>query len=139
MMVCDMPEFIQDHEIVSLPPTATAKEAMDLINKHNIGAIPILQGENVLVGIFSERDLIRRVFAKGLDPEKVTMAEVMTPDPDTLMIEDDINKAMDMMAEGGYRHMPLVDPLGNFSGILSQRDFMKAARMELLRYKATHK
>lgn len=133
-----MPEFIQDREIHTLTPDSTAKDAMDLIDNNNVGAIPVIAGGKIL-GIFSERDLIRRVFAKGLAPEKTIIKDVMTPNPQTLTIDSEINEAMEMMSEGGYRHIPLVDPMGNFTGILSQRDFMNAARMELIRYKATHK
>jgi CBS domain-containing protein len=138
MLICEIPNFIQDHEILTLSPESMAQEAMEIIDTHNVGAIPILDGDN-LVGIFSERDLIKRVFAKGLDPKVTKMAEVMTPDPSTLLVDEEIHKAMDLMSAGGYRHIPLVDPMGNFTGILSQRDFMNAARLELIRYKATHK
>lgn len=139
MRVNEVPEFIQDKPLHSLPPKATIREAADLLIKHNIGAIPIVDEDGKLIGIFSERDFMKRVFAKRLDADTTTLENVMTENPTSIELDDDISKAIDLMMEGRYRHMPIVDPIGNLTGFLSQRDFMAVTYAEMIRLRNLQK
>ena len=77
-----------------------------------------------LVGIFSERDVMRRVVAAGLNPEKTTVANVMTKDLVVGKPTDDINAALQKMHALGCRHLPVVDS-GNLVGMVSLRDLLE--------------
>jgi CBS domain-containing protein len=77
-----------------------------MAEKH-IGVVPILEGHR-LVGIFSERDLLRRVVAKGRSLEKTTLREVMTPDPVTAGPDEDRQSAIQKMQAVGCRHLPIM-------------------------------
>jgi CBS domain-containing protein len=82
-----------------------------------------------LAGIFTERDLLNRVVAPGLDPERTRLAEVMTRDPQTIAPDRPISHALHMMYEGGFRHMPVVED-GKPLGMISIRDALGAELTE---------
>jgi len=81
----------------------------------------MVQHDGKPVGIFTERDLMRRVVAAGIDLDR-SIDEVMTPDPETLSLDDGIAFALNRMVVGGYRHVPVVDENGVLVGVLAQRE-----------------
>jgi CBS domain-containing protein len=101
------------------PETVTA--AIERMAKHGIGCVLVVR-EGRLVGIFSERDVLIRVLAGGLDPARITVGEVMTPDPESLPLDAEIAWAVNRMSIGGFRHVPLVDEEDQPVGILSVKD-----------------
>ncbi|HUU47139.1 MAG TPA: CBS domain-containing protein [Acidobacteriota bacterium] len=108
----------------NLPSTATVLDAAKMLVEHNIGALPILEGDR-LVGVFSERDLLRRVIAEGRDAAQTKITEVMTTDLVTADIKDDDSICLMKMTEQGCRHLPVVDG-DRLVAFLSARDLMKA-------------
>ena len=92
--------------------------------EHNVGALPVLDGDR-LVGVFSERDLMRQVIVRGLDPSKVRIADVMSTDLITADIDDDHTACLQKMSQGKCRHLPVVDQ-NKLVGFLSARDLMRA-------------
>lgn len=95
----------------------TIAEAIDLMRQERVGCLLVCQAKK-LVGIFTERDLLRRVLAAG-KPLTVPVAECMTPDPVVVHPKDSISTAIRHMEEGGYRHLPVVDERGRPVGVLS--------------------
>ncbi|HEX9749784.1 MAG TPA: CBS domain-containing protein [candidate division Zixibacteria bacterium] len=108
----------------SIQSDATAYDAARMMVEHNVGALPVLE-KNRLVGVFSERDLMRRVIAPGHKPAEVKVADVMTTDLVTAFIHDDDATCLKKMTDKGCRHLPVVDK-GQLVGFLSARDVMKA-------------
>jgi CBS domain-containing protein len=98
-------------------PRQTVAEAVAIMRDENIGCVVVCEGER-LVGIFTERDLMRRVLAPG-KPLTVPVAECMTPDPVVVHAKEPVGAAVRHMEEGGYRHLPVVDQLGRPGGMLS--------------------
>jgi CBS domain-containing protein len=88
-------------------PHQTVENAVRLMAREQVGALPICRGGR-LVGIFSERDFLRRVAAKGLDPAKTELTAVMTPDPITAEPGEDRLTAIGKMQAVGCRHIPIV-------------------------------
>ncbi|HTX18116.1 MAG TPA: CBS domain-containing protein [Bacteroidota bacterium] len=83
----------------------------------------VLAAENgVLVGIFTERDILMKILGKAKDYHKLTIGEVMTKSPESLRLDDSIAYAMNMMSVGGYRHVPIVDDHKKPISILSVKD-----------------
>jgi len=74
----------------------------------NIGAVPVLR-DGVVVGIFSERDLMRRVVAEGRDPRHTRIEEVMTQDPLTVSPVETVENCMVLMRRHGFRHLPICE------------------------------
>ena len=133
MQIFEVPEFAQKRTIISLPPTATAMEAAKVLAENNIGAIPVVE-DGKLVGVFSERDFIKRIIIPGKDPGSVRLNRIMTTNPDFISPDETVGKAINLMVTHHYRHMPVVEN-GKLVGFLSQRDFMALSWMELIKFK----
>lgn len=100
----------------SVTPETTIAQAVSYMCDKNVGCV-LVCADRKIVGIFTERDLMRRVLAPGLDL-KTPIVECMTPGPVTVDPKDPINVAIKHMLEGGYRHLPVVHE-GRPLGILS--------------------
>ena len=101
---------------------ATADEAWALMLEHGIRHLPVTSNGQ-LVGIVTERDVMK-VVADGGDPDATKVSEVMTPDPDFLDPDVEVNYAADWMLAAGYRHLPIKDEHGRLLGVLSIKDVL---------------
>ncbi len=97
-------------------------QVIRLMAREQIGAVPVCDAGR-LVGIFSERDFLRRVAARGLDPAKTELAAVMTPDPVTAEPTEDRLVAIGKMQGMGCRHLPILAN-GVVIDMLSMRDLL---------------
>lgn len=102
---------------LAVPPRASLRQAIAAMRQACTGSILVCDGLN-LVGIFTERDLVKRVLIKNPVLES-PISEYMTPRPVTVLISDTIGWAIRTMVEGHYRHLPVVDERGQPVGILS--------------------
>lgn len=117
-------DVIVRKEVIQLPAEATVRSASRLMAEQGIGAVLVMKDEEIQ-GIFSERDALKRVLAKDLDPDTTTLAEVMTRemvtlDPDAFAVD-----ALRLMSQVGIRHLPIVDQ-DKVVGMISLRDFIGA-------------
>ncbi len=115
-------DLIKDNETHTVTADQTVLEASRQMVANNIGAVPVLR-EGELVGIFSERDIMKRVVAEGRDPARTRVSEVMTADPLTVDIRDSIEHCMVLMKQHGFRHLPICDGK-KLKGIVSLRDIL---------------
>ena len=102
---------------------ATVREAVQAMTAHNVGIVLVLEGER-LVGVFSERDVVRRVVDRGLDPDRTPVGDVMTAqiiagDPD-----EDYQSAMRKMDQANIRHLLVVEGPQMLS-MISIRDLIR--------------
>jgi CBS domain-containing protein len=114
MLGLPVSSVMEREKILIAPPETSVSAAAELMAKRRVGAVLVV-AEGRLVGIFTERDAVYRVLAKGRDPRATRLAEVMTPDPDTVTPEESFGYAMLMMHERGYRHVPVIEnnqPIG---------------------------
>ena len=105
---------------ITAAKTATVHEAALLMKQQGKGALLVVDGAR-LIGIFTERDIVFRVVASGHDPKSTRLADVMTPQPQTIHPNEPFLHALRIMHKGGFRHLPVVEndwPLG----IVSARD-----------------
>ena len=116
-------EIIEGQTLFNAKASDTVRDAVKMMSEKNVGAVAVLDSGR-LVGIFSERDVMRRVVAAGLNPEKTTVANVMTKDLVVGKPTDDINAALQKMHALGCRHLPVVDS-GNLVGMVSLRDLLE--------------
>ena len=100
--------------------TTTVLDAALLMQKTGKGALLVLESQK-LIGIFTERDALFRVIAARRDPATTTIADVMTPHPQTIHPDEPFLNAMRVMHEGGFRHLPVVED-GRPLGVVSARD-----------------
>lgn len=106
-----------------IPLQSSVIDAVKIMVGHDVGALPVLDGTR-LVGVFSERDLMKRVIVQGLDPRTTKISEVMTREIWASDIKDDHTVAMKLMAEQRIRHLPILDN-GSLVGFLSLRDLLR--------------
>jgi CBS domain-containing protein len=99
-------------------PEQSVAEAVALMRQHEVGCLVVSTDDERVVGIFTERDLMRRVLAAGL-PLTTPVSACMTPDPVVVDEKESIRAAVRRMEEGGYRHLPVIGETGKPVGILS--------------------
>lgn len=117
---------------VTLGPNGTLKEAGKLMEKHNIGALPIFE-KNKLKGMVTDRDLAIRAVGHGLDANKTPVAEIMSKKCITCRENDDIKDAVNLMEEQGVRRLVVTDQSGQKPvGIFSLDDIARKSKDEKL-------
>jgi len=119
MRICDL---IKDQDTYQAELGHTVIETVCAMAERNIGAVPVVHSGK-LVGIFSERDLVRRVVAEGRDPRSTCMAEVMTDDPLAVGTGEDLETCKALMRRHGFRHLPVCHE-GHLVGMISLRDIL---------------
>ena len=118
-------EVLNSRRIFSVEAEQSVLEAARYMTEFNVGAVPVLRSGE-LAGIFSERDIMRRVVSGGRSPAITKVAEVMTPRPLTLSPDDTVEHARFIMLEHGFRHLPVVEEK-KLTGIVSLRDVLPSA------------
>lgn len=113
-------EIMTRSPLVRCGPEETVAEACRKMDELCCGSALVCDGDR-LVGIFTERDLVRRVVAKGMDPARTPLRAVMTIDPVTIGPDQPVREAIRIMDEGSFRYLPVVDE-GKLVGIVSARD-----------------
>ena len=107
-------------DLVSIRPDETVCAAAKRMAENRCGSVLVMEDDRML-GIFTERDLLVRVVAKGQDPSKTKVREVMTADPETIEAEEPLATAIRRMDEGAFRHLPVVEG-ERVLGVISTRD-----------------
>jgi CBS domain-containing protein len=115
-------DLVKEQDTYRADVNQSVLELAQAMVDRNIGAVPVLR-EGELVGIFSERDVMKRVVVQSLDPRATRVEEVMTIDPLTVSPEESVETCMGLMRRHGFRHLLICD--GKIlKGIVSLRDIM---------------
>ena len=112
-------------EPLCVAETMTVRDAVARMMDRRRAAVLIVDGQGRLAGIFTERDVLTRVVARGLDPEATALGQVMTPKPKALSANDRVAFAVNQMSVAGYRTIPLVDPEQRPVGVVTVNHFIK--------------
>jgi CBS domain-containing protein len=117
--------------VVSAPPEACVRDATVLMNEHGIGSLLIVEGGRI-VGMFTERDVLRRVVAECRSPDTTPVSAVMTPDVIRCDPDTDVEQVADLMRRQRVRHVPVVDADEEVVGLVSIGDVnaLRFARSE---------
>ena len=115
---------IKDREPYSLNDLATAQEAAEFMASRNIGAVCVLDDGGKLLGVFSERDLLRRVVVLHRDPATVKLRDVLSELRAVINCDETPHQALERMELIGTRHLPVVDG-ERWVGMLSMRDLLR--------------
>jgi CBS domain-containing protein len=111
---------MEQKKLVTAAPDATVTQAAKLMAKRNVGAVMVVE-DGRLIGIFTERDAVFRVIAKGRDAQTTPLADVMTDAPQTVDPDKTFGYALLLMHENGFRHLPVIEN-GKPIGIISSRN-----------------
>jgi CBS domain-containing protein len=120
-------EDLMKTKLVIAEPKDTVRQVSSQMDQNGVGAVLVVEGSGdmaELLGLFSERDLLHRVVAAGLDPETTPIGSVMTKDPITVGPETHVRECAELIRERGFRHLPVVQD-GKPIGVLSVRDFQQ--------------
>jgi CBS domain-containing protein len=117
-------QSITARKLVSVSPQASVYDAACVMAKARCGSVLVLGEDEGMLGIFTERDLMTRVVAKGLVPASTSISDVMTPNPRSVLANMPVSEAVLLMREGGFRHLPIVSNEGNVLAVFSLRDAM---------------
>jgi len=116
-------DIVQGQDLAQLPSHSTIRETARYMVERGVGSVLVME-EGELRGIFTERDALRIFVATHRNTDFTCLADVMTEAPQTLLPDVRPAEAVARMAEGNFRHMPVVDGDGRILGVISQRDLM---------------
>jgi len=117
------------HDVVTVSPDATVRELVAMLSEHNIGALVVSVDGSSVDGIVSERDVVRRLHHDDAVLD-APVSSIMSADVATCEGSDTVNDLMQLMTEGRFRHVPVVDG-GRLTGIVSIGDVVKSRMSEL--------
>lgn len=113
-------------DVATTGPDATLEDVAAVLEERRIGAVVVTEADGRVVGILSERDIVRRLATQGADCLHVTVAEAMTDRITTCSASATTDELMTTMTEGRFRHVPVVDDGGGLLGIVSIGDVVKS-------------
>jgi len=125
-------ELLTGREVLTLGPGASAADAARAMTDHHVGAVLIAAPDGQPLGIFTERDLMKRVVVVGADPAGVQLGDLMTSELFMATSDQTVTEVAQAMQDRHIRHLPVVDAKDHVMGLLSLRDLLR----EHLRIKA---
>jgi len=114
--------MILSRGVITANENTSATAVSKLMDEHNIGAVVVLNGDR-LVGIVSERDIVRRVVSLGKNPDTTSVSDFMTTNVTTANFDDGLDNIYKMLCNVKFRHLPIMQN-GKLVGIASQRDLL---------------
>jgi CBS domain-containing protein len=120
----DQVKTLKQNPPVMIAQSATIGQGLAMMIAENVGAILIVDDAGLLVGIFSERDLLKKIVGQRPDYEGLPITRFMTPRPESVKTTDTLNVVLQIMDAGGYRHVPVLQD-GKPVSIISARDMLR--------------
>jgi CBS domain-containing protein len=120
---------IRNREPYSIRESTTVQEAAEFMANRNVGAVCIVDESGKLLGVFSERDVLRRVVVQNRDPKQVRVGDVLSELRAVIKCDETPHQALELMELIGTRHLPVVDG-ERWVGMLSMRDLMRVELSE---------
>lgn len=112
-------------EVEAITVNATICDAAKLLTEKKIGALVVKDKDGALIGIISERDLVRAIAKGGAAAFHELVGQHMTPNPETCIEADTVESLMEVMTRGRFRHVPVLDDQGRLCGMISIGDVVK--------------
>ena len=123
---------------ICIEPGESVAAAIAQLRRLKVGCVLVVEQGGALAGIFSERDCILKVFGVISDYEKALVGDFMTPHPVTGTLTMSVAFALNIMSQGGFRHIPIVDERGRVQGVLSVKDIIDAITAGFLKECSKH-
>jgi CBS domain-containing protein len=132
MKIKDRPEFDNKSAVMTFSPEDNVFTAIQAMSEKNYGAAIVVNADRKPVGIVTERDFMRRLLNKELNPKTTKLSAIMTSDLKLAKADDNLIDWLRQMSNERFRHVPVVDDQGLLIGIMSQGDFVSYTWPELL-------
>jgi CBS domain-containing protein len=114
-----------DREIAAVGLEASVAEAIHKMLDHHVGAVAVVDNEYRVAGIFTERDVLRKLALSRMDPHRTSIREMMTTPVEMATCSTGAGEALSIMLERHFRHLPVADERGKLLGILSIRNLLE--------------
>ena len=114
-----------DKEAAAVPLEASVADAIRTMLDRHVGAVAVVDDANRVAGVFTERDVLRKVALSGQSPESTPVREVMTAAVEMATLATGPGEALATMVERHFRHLPVVDNNGKLPGMLSIRNLLQ--------------
>lgn len=114
-----------DREIAAVPLEATVADAINKMLDHHVGAVAVVDSDFRVAGIFTERDVLRKMALTRSDPHTMSVRELMTTPVEMATRATGAGEALTTMLERHFRHLPVADDSGKLLGILSIRNLLE--------------
>ena len=128
----DRPEFKSKPKPITFLKTDKVQKAVEIMAERNYGSVVIVDKNNNVIGIATERDILKKLVAKNLDAKKTNLSDIMTEDPKVASEEDDVLDWLRIMSNERFRRLPVVDSAGKIKVIFTQGDFVSYTWPDLL-------
>jgi CBS domain-containing protein len=115
------------HKIFHIEPTATIRQCAEMMQRSSVGALLVLE-EGRLIGIVSERDIVRKIIIENVDVNKALVLDIMTKHPLTVPPSLTVTEGMRLMTEKRFRHLPVIDQ-DKLIGVVSIGDLTRCAML----------
>ncbi|MEL6325106.1 MAG: CBS domain-containing protein [Pseudomonadota bacterium] len=137
MKIKDRPEFSNKPKPLTCSPDDLVRPTVQKMAEMNYGAVVAVDPNNVVQGMMTERDIMKRVVAEGRDPETLQIKDIMTPDVRVAKEDDDLREWLRMMSNDRFRRLPIVDEHGKLVSIMTQGDFVSYTWPDLINQAVT--
>lgn len=132
MRLKDRPEFENKPRPLTFPPDAMVSEAVTSMCAKNFGSIIVVDPDDKVIGVLTERDIMRKIVNAGLDASQTKVSEIMTEDPRVARETDDVVHWLRIMSNDRFRRLPVVDEQGRIKAVFTQGDFVSYTWPDLI-------
>lgn len=124
MKIKDKPNFNTKPKPLTFSPDDTVRSALTVMCDNNIGSVVVVNKDQTVAGIVTERDMMIRAYGQDVNPDKTLLSEIMSKNIRVANENDDLLDWMKTMSNARFRHLPVVDAQGRLINIMSQGDFV---------------
>ena len=128
----DRPEFSRKEPPLTMRGDGLVKDAVAEMAAKNFGSVIIVDADEKVVGVVTERDILKRLVNENRDPAKTKLSDIMTENPRTARADDDMLMWLRMMSNERFRRLPVVDEEGKILTVLTQGDFVSYTWPDLI-------
>ncbi|MGB3456879.1 MAG: CBS domain-containing protein [Litorimonas sp.] len=128
----DRPEYATKPRPLTAGPDATVSEAVSGMSELNYGSVIVVDAQDKVVGVVTERDIMNKVVGRGLDPKTTALSDIMTENPRLARETDDMLNWLRIMSNERFRRLPVVDADGRIKAVFTQGDFVSYTWPDLM-------
>lgn len=128
----DRPEYDVKPPPLTFTPEDLVSVAVEKMAEKNFGSVIIVDANRKILGIVTERDILKRLVRKGLDPSQTKLEEIMTRNPRVARADDDLLNWLRIMSNERFRRLPVIDENDQVTMVFSQGDFVSYTWPDLL-------
>jgi len=132
MQLRDRPEYRSKPKPLTVAPSTTVAEAVAAMCEKNFGSVIVVDPDQKVVGVMTERDLMRKIVLPGADPKTTKVEDIMTKEPRVAKETDDIVDWLRIMSNDRFRRLPVVDDEGRIQAVFTQGDFVSYTWPDLI-------